>query len=189
VTVAEVAVAADVSEKTVFNHFATKEHLAFAGGVAGLDELPAALARRPAGTSVLDVFRAATDALLAGLADAGRDDELPALARIVDRSTALRERLSTGSERETATLAGAIAVADGADADDLVPALVARTLAWTHRSIVAAAVAGLSAGEDRRALATRLRADAARAYDRLGAGHSDSGTSERDAVPAASAPR
>src|SRR3954471_6586926 len=36
VTVAEVAVAADVSEKTVFNHFATKEDLAFAGREQGL---------------------------------------------------------------------------------------------------------------------------------------------------------
>ena len=31
VTVAEVAAAADVSEKTVFNYFPTKEDLAFAG--------------------------------------------------------------------------------------------------------------------------------------------------------------
>jgi AcrR family transcriptional regulator len=189
VTVAEVAVAADVSEKTVFNHFATKEDLAFAGGLTGLDELPAALARRPAGASVLDVFRAATDALLDGVADPGDDDALPALARIVHRSDALRERLATGSERETATLAAAIADAVGADAEDVVPALVARTLAWTHRSIVGAAVAGLSAGEDRRALAARLRAAATRAYDQVGAGLSDYGTRERDAAPVASAPR
>jgi AcrR family transcriptional regulator len=170
VTVAEVAVAADVSEKTVFNHFATKEDLAFAGGEAGLDALPAAIAQRAEGTSVLDVFRAATDALVDELAGAADEDELPTLARVISDSDALRERLATGAERETAALTLAIANAVGASDGDLVPALVARTLAWTHRSVLRAAVAGVLADEDRRALARRLRDDAARAYDQLGAG-------------------
>ena len=60
VTVAEVAAAADVSEKTVFNHFPTKEDLAFAGRERGLMQLVAAIRERPPGTSVLDVFRALT---------------------------------------------------------------------------------------------------------------------------------
>src|SRR5918999_1056560 len=64
VTVAEIAAAADVSEKTVFNHFATKEDLVFAGGEARLAQLQADLAQRPPGTSVLDVFRANSEAML-----------------------------------------------------------------------------------------------------------------------------
>src|SRR5215212_9271780 len=64
VTVAEIAVAADVAEKTVFNHFATKEDLVFAGGEARLAQLQAAIAQRPPGTSVLDVFRANSEAML-----------------------------------------------------------------------------------------------------------------------------
>src|ERR1700712_118149 len=63
VTVAEVAEAADVSEKTVFNHFATKEDLAFAGREERLARLLTGLAKRPAGASVLDVFRAATNTM------------------------------------------------------------------------------------------------------------------------------
>src|SRR3712207_7638229 len=58
VTVAEVAAAADVSEKTVFNHFPTKEDLAFAGREEGIAQFVAALTQRTPGTSVLDVFRA-----------------------------------------------------------------------------------------------------------------------------------
>ena len=58
VTVAEVATAADVSEKTVFNHFSTKEDLAFAGRRGASSRLLADIAERPPGTPVLDVFRA-----------------------------------------------------------------------------------------------------------------------------------
>ena len=51
VTVAEVAAAADVSEKTVFNHFPTKEDLAFAGREQGLMRLVADITERPPGAS------------------------------------------------------------------------------------------------------------------------------------------
>src|SRR5919199_3345716 len=64
VTVAEVAAAADVSEKTVFNYFPTKEDLAFAGREEGVAMFVAALAERPPGTSVLDVFRSLTHTVL-----------------------------------------------------------------------------------------------------------------------------
>src|SRR3954454_278602 len=76
VTVAEVAAAADVSEKTVFNHFATKEDLVFAGGDVRLAPLQAAIAERPPGTSVLDVFRASSAAILDTIAAGAGDDRL-----------------------------------------------------------------------------------------------------------------
>src|SRR5919202_2795175 len=64
VTVAEVAAAAAVSEKTVFNYFPTKEDLAFAGREEGIAQFVTAIAERPPGTSVLDVFRALTHQVL-----------------------------------------------------------------------------------------------------------------------------
>src|SRR3954463_6706388 len=82
VTVAEVAAAADVSEKTVFNHFPTKEDLAFAGREQGLAQFVTAIAERPAGSAVLDVFRAMTHSVLEVFV-AGGDEDLLAVAKII----------------------------------------------------------------------------------------------------------
>jgi AcrR family transcriptional regulator len=169
VTVAEIATAADVSEKTVFNHFATKEDLVFAGGDTRLAQLQEAIASRPPGTSVLDVFRANSEAMLDTVA-AGEGDDRLVVPRIVRDSPLLQKRLAAGWEREVATLVAAVAEATGADEDDLVAAVVARTLAWTLITVFRAAFDGLLAGEDPKGLAARLRPEAARAYDQLAAG-------------------
>src|SRR5829696_1284891 len=85
VTVAEIAVAADVSEKTVFNHFPTKEDLAFAGREQGLKRLVADITERPPGASVLDVFRALTTSVIDDLVVPG-DEDLLAVAKIIRHS-------------------------------------------------------------------------------------------------------
>lgn len=177
VTVAEVAAAADVSEKTVFNHFATKEDLAFAGREEGIAQFVAAIADRPPGSSVLDVFRAMTHTVLDVLV-AGGDEDLLAVAKIIRGSRALQERLTVGWESGAAAITAVIAETSGADDDDLVPAIVARTLWFTHRSIFRAALAGLLAGEDPQQLAARLRVSSAHAYDQLAAGLGDYGASD-----------
>jgi AcrR family transcriptional regulator len=169
VTVAEIAAAADVSEKTVFNHFASKEDLAFAGRERRLDALLARIAQRPAGTSVLDVFRATTEEMIDELA-AGGEDEVLDVRRIVRGSKALEQRLTMGWEEEAAALATAIAEATGAAHDDVIAAVVGRTLVWTHRTIFRVALTGLLAGEDAEQMSARLRLEAARAYDQLAAG-------------------
>ena len=169
VTVAEVAAAADVSEKTVFNHFATKEDLAFAGREQGLMQLVADIAERPAGTSILDVFRALTTTVIEGFVAEGHEDLLT-VARIIRGSRTLQERLTVGWESGAAAVTAVIAETSSAAEDDLVPAIVARTLWWTHRSIFLVALNGLVDGEDREALVARLRVAADRAYDQLAGG-------------------
>lgn len=169
VTVAEIAVAAGVSEKTVFNHFATKEDLVFAGGDTGTARLLAALAERPPGTSVLDVFRASTERMLDVVAGGETEDSL-VVPRIVRGSPVLQERMTVAWQREVDAIAAAFAEATGAQDGDLVPAIVARTLAWTLISIFRETFAGLLAGEDPAQLAARMRPQAARVYDQLAAG-------------------
>jgi len=169
VTVAEVAAAADVSEKTVFNHFPTKEDLAFAGREEGIALLVAAITERTPGTSVLDVFRALTTAVMDDFVAPG-DEDLLTVARIIRNSRTLQERLTVGWESGAAAVTAAIAETSGSADDDLVPAVVARTLWFTHRSIFLMALRGLLAEEDREQLAVRLRAAADRAYDQLAEG-------------------
>ena len=134
VTVAEVAAAADVSEKTVFNYFPTKADLAFAGREEGIEQFVTAIAQRPAGSPVLDVFRTMTERVL-DVFVAGRDEDLLAVAKILRGSEALRERLTVGWDSGAAEITAAIAASTGAADDDLVPGIVARTLWFTHRSI------------------------------------------------------
>jgi len=169
VTVAEIAAAADVSEKTVFNHFPTKEDLAFAGREEGIAHFVTAIAERPPDSSVLDVFRGMTHTVL-DVFVAGGDEDLLTVATIIRGSRALQERLTVGWESGAAAITAVVAETSGAGDDDLMPAIVARTLWFTHRSIFRAALTGLLTDEDREQLAARLRVAADRAYDQLAGG-------------------
>jgi AcrR family transcriptional regulator len=172
VTVADVARAADVSEKTVFNHFAAKEDLVFVAGAerraARIEEIRAL----PPGASAVPPFRNATMAFLDGV-ERGPVDGIIAIPRLVMGSQALRNRLFLGWEEEAAALAPAIAEHAGDAPEEVTPAVVARALAWTHRLTFRAAFRRLLAGEDRRAVAADLRAQAGRAYDLLERGLAD----------------
>jgi AcrR family transcriptional regulator len=166
VTVADVARAADVSEKTVFNHFAAKEDLVFVAGAERRAAVIEEIRALPPGASVVPPFRDATMAFLDAV-ERGPVDGIIAIPRLVMASQALRNRLFLGWEEEAATLAPVIAAHAGDAPEDITPGVVARTLAWTHRLTFRAAFRRLLAGEDRRAVAADLRAQADRAYDLL----------------------
>jgi AcrR family transcriptional regulator len=166
VTVADVARAADVSEKTVFNYFPSKEDLVFGGRAERRAAIIESIRERPAGASLVEPLRRLTADFLDRVE---RDpvESIVAIPRLVMGSEALRNRLFLGWEREAAELAPVFAQESGDAEDDLTPLIVARTLTWTHRVIFRAAFTRLIAGEDQRAVAADLRGQAGRAYDLL----------------------
>jgi len=166
VTVADVARAADVSEKTVFNYFPAKEDLVALRGEERRAALIEAIRERPRGASIVEPFRAATLEFV-DTVEHGRVDAIVTVPRLVMGSQALRDRLLLGWEEEAAELAPVIAEETGAADGDLVPAVMARTLAWTHRLVFRAGFQRLLAGEDQRAVAADLREQAHRAYEAL----------------------
>jgi AcrR family transcriptional regulator len=176
VTVAEVAEAADVSEKTVFNYFPAKEDLVFPDGEARWAALLDAIRDRPAGTSLIDVFRDETHTFLDRVAR-GDVEEIVARPRLVMQSPALRGRLFLWWEQEASLLAPVIAEAAGEKEGRLVPMVVARTLAWTHRLTFRQAFTRLLDGEDPKRVARDLRKQADEAYDVLEAGLAEYGVS------------
>jgi AcrR family transcriptional regulator len=174
VTVAEVAEAAGVSEKTVFNYFPAKEDLVFPDGQARWAALLDSIRERPPGASVVAPFRAATHEFLDRVAR-GDVEQIVARPRLVMGSSALRGRLFLWWEQEAALLAPVIADAAGDGEQRVVSEVVARTLAWTHRSTFRAAFTRLLAGEDQKRVARDLRKQADEAYDLLEAGLRDYG--------------
>jgi len=166
VTVADVARAADVSEKTVFNYFPAKEDLVLLGGEERRAALIEAIRTRPAGASIVEPFRAATLAFVERV-EHDPVESIVGVPRLVAGSRALRNRLFLGWEEEATTLAPVIAEETGALEGDLVPAVIARTLAWTHRLVFRSAFTRLLAGEDQRVVAADLRDQARRAYEAL----------------------
>jgi len=172
VTVAEVAQATGVSEKTVFNYFPTKEDLFF----DEIDEREAALVaaihdRRP-DESIPAALRRSQ------IADCGRmcSTGFAAFARLIEESPALRAKELEIMARFTRTLAEAIEQELGCD--DLDARVAASLLVGVHWQFFVTARKRALAGRHGPAAARRLRADLERAYELLEHGLGDLGTSD-----------
>jgi AcrR family transcriptional regulator len=176
VTVADVAAAAGVSEKTVFNYFPTKEDLVFGAGMQRTAMLIEAVRARPRDASIVEPFRRWTMDYLDRV-EHEPVDSITAIPRLVMGSDALRNRLFIGWEQEAALLGPVIAEEVGEPEDSLSAVVVARTLAWTHRVIFRAAFTRLIEGEDQAAVAADLREQATAAYDLLERGLAEYGAS------------
>ena len=155
VTVAEVAAAAEVSEKTVYNYFPTKEDLFF-------DEVPAreaalveAVRNRRPGESVA----AALERLQ--VAGCGRlcSEGFATFARIIEESPSLQAKELEVMARYTDALAGAIQSELGVnELDAKVAANVLVTVQWQHfRNARAHALAGRHGPAAERKLRSELK--------------------------------
>jgi AcrR family transcriptional regulator len=136
VTVAEIARTADVSEKTVFNYFPTKEDLVYWRLESFEDELLRAIRDREPGESALRAFGRFMVVPRGMLADGDRAEQLAGIARMIETSPALLAREQQVFQRYTATLAGALAEETGAEPGDPEPWIAANAMLGIHRAIV-----------------------------------------------------
>jgi AcrR family transcriptional regulator len=118
-TVAEIADAAEVSERTVFTYFPTKEDILFSDHAELRRSLAQALAARPPGAPALDVLR---DFIIDHLSRA--DGFERTRRRILNGDEALHGHLRARQAAFGALIAEAIAADLGEDVDDLRPQLV-----------------------------------------------------------------
>ena len=174
VTVGQVARAADVSEKTVFNYFPTKEDLFYSGMEAFEEQLLGAIRDRGPGESVIAAFRRFVLEPQGVFAMKGSARELrerlEGTTRVIAESPSLRAREREVLARYTDALAALIAMDTGADDDDVTPFVVAHALLGVHRSLIEFVRGRVLSGAPVSRIAGDLRAQAEAALDRLESG-------------------
>ncbi len=158
VTVAEVAAAAGVSEKTVFNYFPSKEDLFFDEAPAREQALLGAIRGRAPGESIIDALRR----LQAGECPRLCRPGFAVFARIVEESPALRAKELEIMARFTETLA--VAIREELGVCELDARIAANVVIGVHWQLFRNARAQALAGRHGAAAARRLRADVERAY-------------------------
>jgi AcrR family transcriptional regulator len=165
VTVAEIARVADVSEKTVFNYFPTKEDLVYWRLESFEEELLGTVRDRAAGESVLDAFGTFVRRPRGMLGEYDREaqERLAALTRMIVESPSLLRREQEIFEGYTASLAGLLAEETGAAVDDVEPWVAATALMGVHRRLVDFARGRIVAGARHPAIAGEVRDQAERA--------------------------
>jgi AcrR family transcriptional regulator len=170
VSVAEIAREADVSEKTVFNYFPTKEDLVYWRLESFEDELLAAVRSRAPGESVLDAFGrfVRTPRGMLASPDAQARAQLAALTRMIASSPALLAREQQIFAGYTDSLAALLAQETGSSGIE--PWVVANAMMGVHRGLVAFARGRIVAGAAMPRLAREVEAEAERALERLTAG-------------------
>ena len=178
VTVADVARAADVSEKTVFNYFPAKEDLFYGRLAAFEQELLAAVRDRMPGKSVVAAFR---DFVMKqrGVLQL-EDDEvatkrLRQINRVISESPALLARERQVFDRYTESLAELLAKETRSRPGAIEPRVVASALIDVHRLLIGYVRERTLDGDGAREVARGLRAQAKRAFAMLESGLGDYG--------------
>jgi AcrR family transcriptional regulator len=172
VSVSEIAKAVDVSDKTVFNYFPTKEDLFYSRLQTFEADLLGALRNRPSGESYVAAFRRF---LLSQRGLLGRDDpqaaeELRSVTRTITSSPALLIREEQILAGYTRSLAALIAEETGARREDVRPQVAATTLIGLHRVLIDYSRRRVLAGDDHKRIARGLRAQTDKAVALLDQG-------------------
>ncbi|MFI1917513.1 TetR/AcrR family transcriptional regulator [Nocardia sp. NPDC020380] len=166
VTIAEIAVAAEVAKMTVTNYFPRKEdlildvHDEFVGSLARTVR-----ARRPGESALAALRRAQLAATAAREALAGFSG--PEFARLISSSPALAGRLREFHEEREQLLAAALAEETSAAAGDFTPRIAAALLGGIHRALFEETVRRTAQGDSDDAVAAALTGLVTEAFDTL----------------------
>ena len=124
-TLADIAEAADISPRTIFAYFPSKEAILFSEFPAMRDALERELANRPAGKDVLEVV---ADFLVSAVARPENAEIEHRRVRIVESDETLRNQMQARLAGFEEVVAAAIAGELGAPKNDLRPLLAAASL-------------------------------------------------------------
>jgi AcrR family transcriptional regulator len=178
VTVAQIARAANVSEVTVFNYFATKEDLFYAGMQFFEEKLLDAVRNREPGESVLDAFRRPVLEGLKRLATDEPAELIAAAGAVISASPALEAHEREVVARYTRLLAEQLAEEAGARPSDVEALGVASALMGVQRALVSYVRSSVLAGRRGPKLVADVRSQVVRGFGRLEKGLADYGRKE-----------
>jgi AcrR family transcriptional regulator len=172
VRISEIAEAAEVSEKTVFNYFPTKEDLVYWRLEEFEEQLLGSIRDREPGESALEGFgRFISEAR--GLLAKDAPAELVGVTKMIATSPALLAREHQIFARYTDALAKLLAEETGAPPDDVEARVAANALIGVHRTLVEYTRAKVLAGTRNPQLRRDVLAQTKRALGALARGLGD----------------
>jgi AcrR family transcriptional regulator len=121
-TLAEIAEAADISPRTIFSYFQSKEDILFCGESGYIEKVQAALRERPAGTTTVDALREFISSMPAP------DEQAMLRKRVVAASPELQLKLRAHIGLLEGVLAESFAKDLGAGPEDIRPGLIAASM-------------------------------------------------------------
>jgi AcrR family transcriptional regulator len=175
VTVAEIARAADVAEKTVFNYFPTKEDLFYSRLEAFEEELLEAVRGRAPGEGAIGAFRTfiMRQRGVFDLRDEEATEQLRTITRVITGSPALLAREREVMAHYTDALGALLAEETEALAGSVEPRVVAAALIGIHRSLIDYVRRRTLEGAAAPEIGREVRREAKRAFARLEGGLAD----------------
>jgi AcrR family transcriptional regulator len=162
VSVAEIADAVEVSVRTVYNYFPTKEHLVFDRMEVFEIALLATIRDRGPGESALEAFRRFVLTSSVRLETKEASEVVATAAHMISASPALQAHEREVLTRYTHSLAALLAEETGASAEDLEPWIAANALMGVHRALLDDARRRALAGRRTRRLAREVQRTAER---------------------------
>jgi AcrR family transcriptional regulator len=157
VTVDDVAHAAQVSKKTVFNYFPTKEDLVLHRAEEREQQIVVAVRDRASGVSVVDAFRSVSLARLDQLSEHLDSHRFGGFHHLVESTPALQRRMHEINANLVRIVAAGLREQAGAAPDDARPEAAAEMLLGVQRALWHSLRTDLLSGEDVKAVMRRHR--------------------------------